>query len=261
MVCARPIVAVLTLIAFGTYGCVPYYVVHRKNTPIDREVRIASGPHTTTVRELTLLSRPTVVNPRTPVTLAYFERVTGPEEEVMKFEERKYQYAWSPFHYPIMLMFLPIFLGLKLAGVEGQPVNEDQMEWGCPYTNTDFLRYWAVAIIPCFSTGGSSLPLYKGLPVAEEVHSTGRMAEKRQPLAQQPLEVKVVAHGIKWTKEAVSTVVTNDEGQQTVSLDSLFKDFPDVPSEGTVIVTAEGSETTMRVDSELCAVLYRQVRH
>ena len=251
----KPAVIVLTLIAFSSYGCVPYWVKHRKDTAISREDRIASGPQTTTVRELTLTSQPTGLNPQAPITLVYVERQTGPEEAVMKYEEREYMYAWSPLHYPFMLLLLPLLLGFKLAGVEGKPYNEHTKEWGCP---TDLIRYWAVAIIPCY---GDAPPFYKPLPVAEEIRSTGRMVEKRRSLAQQPVEVKVAAHGANWKKETVTTVVTNDEGQQTVLLGSLFKDFPDVPSEATVIVTAEGSETTMRIDSELCAALYRQVKH
>ena len=92
----KPSLVLVLVLAFINYGCIPYGVVHRKNTPISEETRIASGPNTIKVRELTVSAQPTVLNPLVLVTLRYSERLIGPEEQVAKYEEREYRHMWSP---------------------------------------------------------------------------------------------------------------------------------------------------------------------
>ena len=109
---SRPMFVLLTLIAFINYGCIPYQVAHRKETPISKETRIACGPETTKVRELRVSSQPTVQHPQAPLTLIYSEWAKGPEEEVVRYAERKYLYTWSPLYIPgsILVAVMSLFM-------------------------------------------------------------------------------------------------------------------------------------------------------
>ena len=100
----RPMFLLLTLIAFINYGCIPYQVTHRKETPISKETRIASGPEATKVRELRVSSQPTVQDPQAPLTLIYSVLEKGPEEELVRYAERKYLYTWSPLYIPSVIL-------------------------------------------------------------------------------------------------------------------------------------------------------------
>lgn len=259
----RPMVVLLTLIAFVSYGCVRYGVVHRRNTPLGKESRIANGPETSAVRELTISAQPTVSTPHIPVTFLYSERRTGPEEEVVTYAEREYKYVWSPILYPGYVLILPWALGFMIAGVEETP-SEHVKEWGCP-TNKDYLYYGAIAVMPCswrkgVEGEGPLSPEFKKLPDAEEIRPTGRTAENRHPMAQQPVQVKVAAHGVDWQRDTVLTVVTDAEGQQRIPLDSVFKDFPNAPLEVSVILTADEAQTTVHLDSQVSEAVYTYVR-
>lgn len=256
----RPMVVLLTLIAFINSGCIPYSVVHRKNTPLSKETRIVSGPETITVRELTVSAQPTAYNPQIPVTLLYSELVNGSEEEVVKYEEREYRHMWTPFSYPGYIFILPWILGFMLAGKEGQPYDEHTREWGCLYSNRDLLLYVAIAVIPCYRPKGSKEPTFKNLPVAEETRPTGRTVEARRPMAQQPVESKVVARGVTWQKDTILTVVTDAEGKQGIPLDSMFKEFPNAPLEVSVILTTDEAQTTVHLDTQVSEAIYTHVR-
>jgi hypothetical protein len=253
-------VVLLTLIAFINSGCIQYWVVHRKNTPLSKETRIVGGPETSTIRELAVSTQPTMYNPQIPMTLLYSEQLNGPEEEVVKYEEREYRHRWSPFHYVGYIFILPWVLGFMIAGVEGQPYNEHTREWGCFYRNRDFLYYGAMAIVACPRVRGSKEPTYKNFPVAEERHPTGRIGEARRPVAQQPVEVKIVAHGDNWQKDTVLTVITDTEGQQGIPLDTVFKEFPNAPLDVTVTLTAEENQTTVNLESRVCAAIFSHTR-
>ena len=253
-------VVLLTLIAFINSGCIPYWVVHRKNTPLSKETRILSSPETFTVRELAVSAQPTAYNPQIPVTLLYSELVSGSEEEVVKYEEREYRHMWSPLFYPGYILILPFALGFMLTGKEGQPYDEHTREWGCFRTNRDVLLDAAIAVIPCHRPKRGKEPTFKNLPVVEEARPTGRTVEARRPVAQQLVEIKVVAHGVTWQKETVLTVVTDAEGKQRIPLDSMFKEFPNAPLKVSVILTTDEAQTTVHLDSQVSEAIYTHIR-
>lgn len=249
----RPMVVLLTLIAFINYGCIPYQVAHRKETPISKETRIASGPETTKVRELRVSSQPTVQHPQAPLTLIYSEWAKGPEEEVVRYAERKYLYTWSPLYIPSGI-FIAVFSLFVDAPPQLNAYAEERKEWGCHYTRRNML----LGVLPCAQTKHVSIggQAYKDLPVVEEIRSTGRTAEAILPMAERPVQVTVAARGSNWNYDTVLIVLTDAEGQQSIPLESVFKEFPEAPLEVTVILIAGGSQTTTRLDSELCVALY-----
>ena len=79
-------------------------------------------------------------------------------------------------------------------------------------------------------------------------------------MAQQPVAVKVAAQGVHWQKDAVLTVLTDAEGQQSIPLESMFKEFPDAPLEVVIRLTTDAAETSVRLDSEVCAAIYGHIR-
>lgn len=261
----KPSLVLVLVLAFINYGCIPYGVVHRKNTPISKETRIVSGPNTIKVRELTVSAQPTVFNPHGPVTLRYSERLIGLEEELAKYEEREYRHMWSPLFYPGYIFILPWVLGFMFAGTEGQPHDEHTKEWGCLYTNKETLLYGAIAVVPCYSSPKALLkewksPVIRNLPDVEEIHPTGRTVEERHPVVQQPVEVTVAAQGVHWQKDTVLTVLTDVDGQQSIPLESMFKEFPDAPLEVVIRLTTDAAETSVRLESEVCAAIYSHIR-
>jgi len=253
----RPMVVLLTLIAFINYGCIPYQVAHRKETPISKETRIASGPETTKVRELRVSSQPTVQHPQAPLTLIYSEWAKGPEEEVVRYAERKYLYTWSPLYIPSGI-FIAVFSLFVDAPPQLNAYAEERKEWGCHYTRRDML----LGVLPCAQTKQVSIrgQAYKDLPVVEETHPTGRTSEAILPMAERPVQVTVAARGSNWNYDTVLTVVTDAEGQQSIPLESMFKDFPDVPRAVTVTLIAEESQTTVHLDSQVSEAIYTHVR-
>jgi hypothetical protein len=261
----KPSFVLVLLLAFISYGCIPYGVVHRKNTPISKETRIASSPNTIKMRELTVSAQPTVHNPLVPVTFRYSERLIGPEEQVAKYEEREYRHMWSPLFYPGYIFITPWILGFMLSGVEGKPHDEHTKEWGCLYTNKEMLLYGAMAVVPCYSSQKQLYkwrsPVIRHLPDVEERHPTGRTVEEQHPVAQQPVVIKVAAQGVHWQKDTILTVLTDVEGQQSIPLESMFKEFPDVPLEVVIRLTAaDAAETSVRLDSAVCAAIYSHIR-
>jgi hypothetical protein len=255
----------ITLIAFINYGCMNW-VVHRKATPT-KETRIASGPNTTKIRELTVSAQPTVSNPHVPVMLLYSERVTGPEEMVVAYEQREYKSEWGNFfHIPATLMVLAVLpIALPLTKVfKGQWYysTEEQTEWGCPDLFPSLL-YGLIGHMPCGSATGKSFPIsnnYRKLPVVEEIHQTDRTGEQRHPLPRQLVQVTVVAQGAQWQTNTVLTVLTDAEGQESIPLDSVFKESPNAPQEVTVILTGDEVQTTVHLDSHTCEAIYTRVR-
>jgi hypothetical protein len=89
---------------------------------------------------------------------------------------------------------------------------------------------------------------------------TGRTVEARRPMAQQPVEIKVVARGVTWQKDTILTVVTDAEGKQGIPLDSMFKEFPNAPLDVTVTLTADEAQTTVHLDSQVSEAIYTHVR-
>lgn len=245
----------LTVIAFINYGCM-HLEVHRKETPFDKYTRVASGPNTTKVRELTVSAQPMVHNPQVPVMLLYSERVTGPEEMVTRHEAREYWDGWNPLvlaFAPLYLIFLPVYY---INRTNNEPVRVEAREWGCPdYPHMllhSFIGYEQCAPMPAFT--------YRLVPDVEEIHQTDRTVEERHPLPQQSVQVKVAAQGGKWQKYRVLTVVTDADGQQRIPLDSVFKDFPNAPLEVTVIITADEAQTTVHLDSQVSEAIYTHVK-
>ena len=250
----------LTVIAFLNYGCMNW-VVHRKATP-SKETPVASGPNTTKVRELTVSAQPTVSNPQVPVMILYSERVTGPEEVVVAYEQRAYMEQWNPLIIPAALSVLaltPILLAISyILGSPEKPSDdylkfrEEMNQWGCP----DFLPkllYGAIGYAPC--SGGRGGPNYRVMPDAEEIHQTDRTGEQRHPLPRQLVQVTVVAQGAQWQTNTVLTVLTDAEGQESIPLDSVFKESPNAPQEVTVILTGDEVQTTVHLDSHTCEAI------
>jgi hypothetical protein len=258
----RPIFILLTLIAFINYGCIPYQVAHRKETPISKETRIASGPETTKVRELLVSSQPTVQHPQVPLTLIYSDREKGPEEEVVRYAERKYQYTWSPLYIPNSVLIAVMSLFVDFSPLKLSAYNEERKEWGCPYTPRDMFYYGVMGVLPCAQTKHVSIggQAYKDLPVVEEIHPTGRTAEAILPMAERPVQVTVAAHGVQWQKNTVLKVLTDAEGQQSIPLDSVFKEFPNAPLEVSVLLTTDEAQTTVQLDSQVSEAIYTHVR-
>jgi hypothetical protein len=252
----------LTLIAFINYGCMNL-VVHRKATPTSKETRVASGPNTIKVRNLTVSAQPTVSNPHVPVILLYSERVAGPEEVVVTYEQREYREQWAPHFIPMGLLFLaltPILLPLTKV-IKGQWYysTEEHTEWGCPDMFPSVL-YEAIGYAPCGS-GTRATSRYREMPVAEEIHQTGRTTvEERRPLPRQLVQVTVVAQGAQWQTNTALTVLTDAEGQESIPLDSVFKESPNAPLEVSVILTTDEAQTTVHLDSHACEAIYTHVK-
>jgi hypothetical protein len=275
----RPIFILLTLIAFINYGCTENWVAHRSAIPLSRETRITSGPNTTKVRELTVSAQPTVSNPHVPVMLLYSERATGPEEVVITYEQRQYREEWSPFMIPFGLLLValtPIILANRYT--RGPFYNEEVSKWGCPDLLPSLL-YGAIGYTPCAGVGGRGYTPcaraigyppcsgsarqrvnYRWLPDAEEIHQTDRTGEQRHPLPRQLVQVTVVAQGAQWQKKTALKVLTDSEGQESIPLDSVFKDAPNAPLEVTVIFTTDEAQTTVHLDSQACEAIYTYVR-
>jgi hypothetical protein len=247
----------ITLIAFINYGCMQNWVVHRSAIPLSTETRVASGPNTTKVPELTVSAQPTVSNPHVPVMFLYSERVTGPEAVVVAYEQREYKHQWSPFMIPMTLFFLAL-TPFVLANdyIRGPFYREEVSKWGC----TDFfpsLPYMAIGYTDCAYT----VPWFRKLPVVEEIHLTGRTTvEERRPLPRQLVQVTVVVQGAQWQKNTAMTVLTDAEGQERIPLDSVFKESPNAPQEVTVILTGDEVQTTVHLDSHTCEAIYTRVR-
>jgi hypothetical protein len=263
----RPIFILLTLIAFVNYGCMQNWVVHQKATPT-KETRIASGPNTTKVRELTVSAQPTVSTPHVPVILLYSERVTGPEEMVDAYEQREYNEQWVPLLIiPPTLLFLALYpILLAISYILGPPekpsddylkFREEVNQWGCPDLNTKLL-YGLIGYAPCGFGRGKQ---YREKPEAEEeIHQTDRTREERHPLPRQLVQVTVVAQGAQWQTNTVLTVLTDAEGQESIPLDSVFKESPNAPLEVSVILTTDEAQTTVHLDSQACEAIYTHVR-
>mgnify|MGYP001564474511 CR=1 FL=1 len=97
--------------------------------------------------------------------------------------------------------------------------------------------------------------------MAEETHQTGRSTvEERRPLPRQLVQVRVVAQGAQWQTNSVLTVLTDAEGQESIPLDSVFKESQNAPQEVTVILTGDEVQTTVHLDSHTCAAIYTRVR-
>ena len=239
------------------------WVVHRKATPTSTETRVANGPNTTKVRNLTVSAHPTVSNPHAPVVLLYSERVTGPEEVVVTYEQREYMKRWNPLIIPAAFAIVALFPILKalfyaVGGPKKPYYNEHVSEYGCPDIYLGIL-YGFVGHEPCGGDRGG--PKYKNLPQAEETHQTGRSTvEERRPLPRQLVQVTVVAQGAQWQKNTALTVLTDAEGQESIPLDSVFKEFPHAPLEVTVSLTADEAHTTVHLDSHACEAIYTHVR-
>ena len=251
----RPMFILITLVAFINYGCM-HLEVHRKETPFDKYTRVASGPNTTKVPELTVSAQPTVSNPHVPVMFLYSERVTGPEEMVTRHEAREYWHGWNPMallFMPLYLIFLPIYYINKPNNVA---VREEAREWGCP----DLPHMLLHSFIGFAHCSPELAFTYRLVPDVEEIHQTDRTVEERHPLPQQSVQVKVAAQGVKWQKDTVLTVVTDAEGQESIPLDSVFKESPNAPQEVTVILTGDEVQTTVHLDSEACEAIYTHVR-
>lgn len=255
-------IVMLTVIAFINYWCSQNWVVHRKVTPLSRETRIASGPNTTKVRELTVSAQPTVSNPQVPVMFLYSERVTGPEEVVVPYEQRAYRAQWAP------LMIIPAGLTALAVVLIALPLNkvtkgqwyytrEEVTEWGCPDMFPELL-YMLIGYAPCGFGSRASIP--RVMPDAEEIHQTDRTGEQRHPLPRQLVQVTVVAQGAQWQKNTVLTVLTDAEGQESIPLDSVFKESPNAPQEVTVILTGDEVQTTVHLDSQVSEAIYNYVR-
>ena len=257
----------LTLIAFINSGCMQNLVVHRSAIPLSTETRVASGPNTTKVPELTVSAQPTVSNPHMPVMFLYSERVTGPEAVVVAYEQREYKEEWNPLIIPAALSVLaltPILLAISyILGPPEKPSDdylkfrEEKNQWGCPDLFPELL-YGAIGYAPC-----SVMPkiIYRKLPVVEEIRQTGRTTvEERRPLPRQLVQVTVVAQGAQWQTNTVLTVLTDAEGQESIPLDSVFKESPNAPLEVTVILTADEAQTTVHLDSQICEAIYAYIR-
>lgn len=257
-----PMFVILMLIAFINYGCIPYQVAHRKETPISKDTRIASGPETTKVLELRVSSQPTVQHPQAPLTLIYSEWAKGPEEEVVRYAERKYLYTWSPLYIPSSILIAGMSLFEDFSPLKLSAYNEERKEWGCPYTPRDMFYYGAMGVLPCAQTKQVSIggQAYKDLPVVEEIRPTGRTAEAILPMAGRPVQVTVAARGVKWQKDTFLTVVTDAEGKQNIPFDSVFKEFSNSPLEVSVILTADEAQTTVHMDSQACEAIYTHVK-
>ena len=261
-----PMFVLLTLIAFINYGCINYQVIHRKETPISKETRIASGPETTKVRELRVSSQPTVQHPQAPLTLIYSEWAKGPQEEVVRYAERKYLYTWSPFFIPsgILIAVFSLFVDPPL---QLNADAEERKEWACP-THREFLYYGAMGVWRCAPAGQVKMagqaykdfPAYTDLPAVEETRPIGRTAEAILPMAARPVQVTVAAHGSNWNYDTVQIGLTNAEGQQSIPLESVFKEFPEAPLEVTVILAADEAQTTVHLESQACEAIYTHVK-
>lgn len=255
----RPIFILLTLIAFINYGCMQNLVVHRSAIPLSTETRVASGPNTTKVPELTVSAQPTVSNPHVPVMFLYSERLTGPEAVVVAYEQREYRHQWSPFMIPFGLLLValtPAFLALYYIRGSSYDYDEEVSKWGCTDLPLEGL-YMAIGYTDC----AYAVPRYRKLPVVEEIRQTGRTTvEERRPLPRQLVQVTVVAQGAQWQTNTVLTVLTDAEGQESIPLDSVFKESPNAPQEVTVILTTDEAQTTVHLDSQACEAIYTHVK-
>jgi hypothetical protein len=249
----------LTLIAFINYGCMQNLVVHRSAIPLSTETRVASGPNTTKVPELTVSAQPTVSNPHVPVMFLYSERLTGPEAVVVAYEQREYRHQWSPFMIPFGLLLValtPAFLALYYIRGSSYDYDEEVSKWGCTDLPLEGL-YMAIGYTDC----AYAVPRYRKLPVVEEIRQTGRTTvEERRPLPRQLVQVTVVAQGAQWQTNTVLTVLTDAEGQESIPLDSVFKESPNAPQEVTVILTTDEAQTTVHLDSQACEAIYTHVK-
>jgi hypothetical protein len=124
------------------------------------------------------------------------------------------------------------------------------------------LYYGVMGVLPCAQTKNVSIKgqAYKDLPVVEEIRATGRTAEAILPMAEQPVQVKVAAQGVKWQKDTFLTVVTNADGKQRIPVDSVFKDFPNAPLVVSVILTADEAQTTVHLEPETCEAIYTHAK-
>jgi hypothetical protein len=257
-----PMFVLLTLIAFINYGCIPYQVAHRKETPISKETRIASGPEATKVRELRVSSQPTGQHPQAPLTLIYSEWAKGPQEEVVRYAERKYLYTWSPLYIPSSILIAGMSLFGDFPAPKLNAYAEERKEWGCPYTPRDMFYYGVMGVLPCAQTKHVSIngQAYKDLPVVEEIRPTGLTAEAILPMAERPVQVTVATRGSNWNYDTVLIVLTDAEGKQGIPLDSMFKEFPNAPLEVSVILTADEAQTRVHLDSQVSEAIYTHVR-
>jgi hypothetical protein len=193
--------------------------------------------------------------------LIYSEWAKGPEEEVVRYAERKYLYTWSPLYIPSVI-FIAVFSLFVDFPPQLNAYSEERKEWGCPYTHRDMLYYGAMGVLPCEQTKHVSIggQAYKDLPVVEETRPTGRTAEAMLPMAERPVQVRVAARGSNWNYDTVQIVLTNAEGQQSIPLESVFKEFPEAPLEVTVIITADEAQTTVHLESQACEAIYTHVK-
>lgn len=122
--------------------------------------------------------------------------------------------------------------------------------------------YGVMGVLPCARTKNVSIggQAYKDVPVVEEIRPLGRTAETILPMAERPVQVKVAAQGVQWQKNTDLTVVTDAEGQQSIPLDSVFKEFPSAPLEVSVILTVDEARATVHLDSQACAAIYAHVK-
>jgi hypothetical protein len=195
--------------------------------------------------------------------LRYSERVTGPEEVVVTYEQREYMKRWNPLIIPAAFAVTALFPILKalfyaVGGPKKPYYNEHVSEYGCPDIYLDIL-YGFIGHEPC--GGDRAGPKYKNLPVVEEIHQTGRTTvEAHRPLPRQLVQVTVVAQGAQWQTNTVLTVLTDAEGQESIPLDSVFKESPNAPQEVTVILTTDEAQTTVHLDSQACEAIYTYVK-
>jgi hypothetical protein len=196
------------------------------------------------------------------VILLYSERVTGPEEMVVTYEQREYKSEWGVFLFiPVDLLLLaltPILLPLsKVITGQWYHSTEEHTEWGCPDLFPSLL-YGLIGYAPCGFGSRASIP--RVMPDAEEIHQTDRTGEQRHPLPRQLVQVTVVAQGAQWQTNTVLTVLTDAEGQESIPLDSVFKESPNAPQEVTVILTTDEAQTTVHLDSQACEAIYTHVK-
>jgi hypothetical protein len=56
------------------------------------------------------------------------------------------------------------------------------------------------------------------------------------------------------------TVLTDADGQQSISLDNVFKEFPNAPLEVTVILPVGEAHTTVHLDSQVSEAIDTHVK-